>query len=52
MAMTADAHPHMRPMHKPYPELAQHEQDKRSVIAINAADWEIWLPGCTMARRC
>lgn len=45
LTMNADAHPLMRRMHKPDPKLAPHEQDKRSVIAINREDWETWLRG-------
>jgi glutathione S-transferase len=37
--------PLMRRMHKPDPKLAPHEQDKRSVIAINTANWDTWLQG-------
>jgi hypothetical protein len=35
----------MRRMHEPDPKLAPHEQDKRSVIAINTANWDTWLQG-------
>ncbi len=45
LTMNADAHPLMRRMHKPDPKLAPHEQDKRSVIAIEPADWDTWLAG-------
>ena len=45
LTMNADAHPLMRRMHKPDPKLAPHEQDKRSVIAINPMDWDAWLQG-------
>ena len=45
LTMNADAHPLMRRMHKPDLKLAPHEQDKRSVIAINSADWDTWLTG-------
>lgn len=45
LTMNADAHRLMRRMHKPDPKLAPHEQDKRSVIAIDTADWDTWLRG-------
>ena len=45
LTMNADAHPLMRRMHKPDPKLAPHEQDKRSVIAINPDDYDVWLSG-------
>ena len=45
LTMNADAHLLMRRMHKPDPKLAPHEQDKRSVIAVNPADWDTWLQG-------
>ena len=45
LTLNADAHPLMSRMHKPDPKLAAHEQDKRSVIAINEADWDVWLQG-------
>jgi hypothetical protein len=43
--MNADAHPLMRRMHRTDPKLAPHEQDKRSVVAIEPADWETGLQG-------
>ena len=45
LTMNADAHPLMRRMHKPDPKLALHEQDKRSIIAIDPANWDTWLQG-------
>ena len=45
MRLNAGAHPRMRRMHKPDPKLGPQEQDKRSVIAINPADWDTWLQG-------
>jgi putative SOS response-associated peptidase YedK len=43
LTMNADAHPLMRRMHKPDPKLAQDQQDKRSVIAIEPQHWMQWL---------
>ena len=43
--MNADEHPIMRRMHKPDPKLPPDRQDKRSVIAIEAADVDQWLAG-------
>jgi hypothetical protein len=51
LTLNADAHPLMRRMHKPDPKLAPNEQDKRSVVAVNPADWETWLCGGLEARR-
>jgi hypothetical protein len=45
LTINADAHPLMRRMHKPDPRLGPHEQDKRSVIAIELADVDLWLAG-------
>lgn len=45
LTMNADAHPLMRRMHKPDPKLGPHEQDKRSVVAIEPGDWDTWLRG-------
>lgn len=45
LTMNADAHPLMSRMHKPDPKLGPHEQDKRSIIAIESADWHTWLQG-------
>jgi putative SOS response-associated peptidase YedK len=43
LTMNADAHPLMRRMHKPDPTLADDQQDKRSVIALEPQDWQQWL---------
>jgi len=45
LTMNADSHPLMRRMHRPDPKVGPHEQDKRSVIAVEAADWDTWLQG-------
>lgn len=45
LTQNADAHPLMRRMHKPDPKLPEDAQDKRSVVAIEAADCERWLSG-------
>ncbi len=45
LTINADHHPIMRRMHKPEPKLAADRQDKRSVVAIEAADLEQWLHG-------
>lgn len=45
LTINADAHPLMSRMHKPDPRLGPHEQDKRSVIAIELADVDRWLAG-------
>jgi putative SOS response-associated peptidase YedK len=43
LTINADAHPLMRRMHKPDPKRAPHAQDKRSVVPLEAADWDAWL---------
>jgi putative SOS response-associated peptidase YedK len=45
LTINADHHPLMSRMHKPDPKLAPDQQDKRSVVAIELADVELWLNG-------
>jgi putative SOS response-associated peptidase YedK len=45
LTLNADAHPLMSRMHKPDPKLPDDQQDKRSVIAIEPADFDTWLTG-------
>ncbi len=45
LTLNADAHPLMSRMHKPDPKLPADQQDKRSVIAIEPADFDTWLGG-------
>lgn len=51
LTINADAHPLMRRMHRPELDsktkqpLPPEKQDKRSVVAIEAADWDQWLRG-------
>ena len=45
LTMNADAHALMRRMHKPDPKFGPHEQDKRSVVEIEPADFDAWLTG-------
>lgn len=45
LTVNADDHPLMRRMHKPDPKLGPHQQDKRSVIAIELQDVDEWLAG-------
>ena len=40
---SADDHPSMGRMHKPDPNLPADQQDKRSVIPIEAEDVDLWL---------
>lgn len=49
LTINADAHPLMGRMHKPDPKLGPDQQDKRSVIPIEAGDVDQWLAG-TMAQ--
>lgn len=43
--LNADSHPLMSRMHKPDPKLGPDQQDKRSVIPIEAHDVDQWLAG-------
>jgi putative SOS response-associated peptidase YedK len=43
LTINADAHPLMRRMHKPDPQRAAQAQDKRSVVPLEADDWDRWL---------
>ncbi len=45
LTVNADDHPLMRRMHKPDPKVGPDEQDKRSVIAIEAGHVEQWITG-------
>ena len=45
LTINSDAHLLMRRMHKPDPKYGPDDQDKRSVVAIEAADVAQWLNG-------
>ena len=45
LTINADEHPLMRRMHKPDPKAPPEKQDKRSVIPLEAADFDQWLEG-------
>lgn len=45
LTINADDHPIMSRMHRPDPKLPPDQQDKRSVIAIEEANTELWLSG-------
>ena len=45
LTINADAHPLMSRMHKPDPKLGPGQQDKRSVVVLERADWDRWLAG-------
>jgi putative SOS response-associated peptidase YedK len=45
LTVNADSHPLMRRMHKPDATLPPDQQDKRSVVAIEAGDIDTWLLG-------
>ena len=45
LTVNADAHPLMSRMHKPDPKLPPHDQDKRSVIPLEAQNFDQWLEG-------
>lgn len=45
LTINADEHPLMRRMHKPNPKAPPGGQDKRSVIPLEASDFDQWLEG-------
>lgn len=45
LTVNADNHPLMSRMHKPDPKLPADQQDKRSVVGIEAEDIALWLNG-------
>ncbi|MNY04243.1 hypothetical protein D3C86_1369090 [compost metagenome] len=47
LTMNADGHPLMGRMHKPDPKLPPDQQDKRTVIPLEAHDFDRWLT-CTV----
>jgi putative SOS response-associated peptidase YedK len=47
LMLNADGHPLMGRMHKPDPKLPSDQQDKRSVIPLEAHDFDCWLT-CTV----
>lgn len=47
LTLNADGHPLMNRMHKPDPKLPPDQQDKRSVIPLEAHDFDRWLT-CTV----
>ena len=47
LTINADAHPLMKRMHKPDPQLGPDQQDKRSVIVIEPEDIDLWLTAPT-----
>lgn len=45
LTQNCDGHPLLALMHKPDPKLPADAQDKRSVVAIERDDWDLWLHG-------
>lgn len=45
LTLNADAHPLMKRMHKPDPKVAPDRQDKRSLVLLEAQDFDTWLDG-------
>lgn len=45
LTINADDHPLMRRMHKPDAKLPADKQDKRSVVPLEASDFDQWLEG-------
>jgi len=45
LTQNCDVHPLLALMHKPDPKLPTHAQDKRTVVPIERADWDLWLHG-------
>jgi hypothetical protein len=42
LTQNCDRHPVLSQMHKPDPELAADQKDKRTVVTIERADWNQW----------
>jgi len=45
LTINCDGHPLLGRLHKPDPGLPDDAQDKRSVVPLEAADWDAWLDG-------
>lgn len=45
ITQNCDAHPLLAKMHKPDPTLPPDRQDKRTVVPLEASDWDAWLNG-------
>lgn len=45
LTQNCDGHPLLALMHKPDPKQGPDKQDKRTVVAIERADWDLWLHG-------
>jgi putative SOS response-associated peptidase YedK len=45
ITINCDGHPLLGRLHKPDPKLPADAQDKRSVVALEPADWQAWLEG-------
>jgi putative SOS response-associated peptidase YedK len=45
LTQNCDHHPVLSQMHKPDPALAPDQQDKRTVVPIERANWDAWLQG-------
>ena len=45
LTINADSDPLMSRMHKPDPKLGPDQQDKRSVVVVERAHWDLWLAG-------
>jgi len=45
LTMNCDAHPMLKRLHKPDPDLPADAQDKRAVVHVQPEDWECWLLG-------
>ncbi len=51
LTQNCDGHPLLGLMHKPDPALPPEGQDKRSVVAIERKDWDLWLRGTPQEAR-
>jgi putative SOS response-associated peptidase YedK len=45
LTQNCDQHPVLSRMHKPDPALRADQQDKRTIVSIERADWQQWLRG-------
>ncbi len=51
ITINCDGHPLLARLHKPDPKLPAEAQDKRSVVVLEAGDWDTWLGGSEAGAR-
>lgn len=45
LTQNCDAHPVLKHTHKPDPSAPADQQDKRTIVPVERADWDQWLRG-------